>query len=371
MTQVLIVEDNLVLLETIALDLEMRGYSVRQASNGRSALNILLASQTPPDIIVSDISMPDIDGCRLLEHVRSDPRWTGIPFLFMTAFNTASAQRTSKELGADDYIVKPFHADELVVAIESRLSRIRALQAQAERRLDNARRDLLQMLSHELRTPLTAIYGGSELLADMIDTAQDKQAGRMISLIISGANRLNRFTSKALALLEADSGSLQQLYRQSRQPCQANDLVLAAITSLNRENLPNERQVNIAYTPFSASCAVLGLGEYLALAIEEVLRNAITFSPCGGTVFISVAAGPQTIDIAVADEGPGIASKDLPMVWERFRQIDRAQHEQQGSGLGLAIVRDIVQIHHGSAAISSVPGKGTCVTLTLPRTHEE
>jgi DNA-binding response OmpR family regulator len=131
MTRVLIVEDNPAVLETIAFELEMRGYEVLPTSDGQHALDVLNLSNPLPDIIVSDIAMPDVDGFRLLELIRADPHWNVIPVLFLTAFNSPNSIRISKELGVDDYIVKPFQADDLVIAIENKLQRIQAFRQAA------------------------------------------------------------------------------------------------------------------------------------------------------------------------------------------------------------------------------------------------
>jgi two-component system, sensor histidine kinase and response regulator len=133
MTKVLIAEDNPAVLETIAFELEMRGYEVLPTQDGQHALDVLNLSSPLPDIIVSDIAMPDIDGFRLLELVRANPNWTTIPVLFLTAFNSPNSIRISKELGVDDYIVKPFQADDLVIAIENKLQRIQAFRQAAEK----------------------------------------------------------------------------------------------------------------------------------------------------------------------------------------------------------------------------------------------
>lgn len=137
MTRILLVEDNLTLLQDIAFELEMRGYEVVQAPDGQAALNALRGGAAP-DIIVSDIAMPDVDGFKLLEFIRSEQDWNAIPFIFLTAFNSPNSVRIGKELGADDYIVKPFQADDLVLVMESRLKRIRELQTRPRRSLGEA-----------------------------------------------------------------------------------------------------------------------------------------------------------------------------------------------------------------------------------------
>ncbi len=127
MTTILLAEDNQTLLEDTTFALEMRGYTVIQAIDGQAALDILQARPLP-DIIVSDIAMPDVDGFKLLEQLRSDPPLTAIPFIFLTAFNSPNSLRIGKELGADDYIVKPFQIDDLILSIESKLKRIKELR---------------------------------------------------------------------------------------------------------------------------------------------------------------------------------------------------------------------------------------------------
>jgi DNA-binding response OmpR family regulator len=133
MTRVLLAEDNQTLLEDITLELEMRDYEVLQAMDGQVALEILRTTTPLPDIIVSDIAMPDVDGFKLLEYLRAEPEWNAIPFIFLTAFNSPNSVRIGKELGADDYIVKPFQIDDLILAMESKLRRIKGLQSHTQR----------------------------------------------------------------------------------------------------------------------------------------------------------------------------------------------------------------------------------------------
>lgn len=123
MTTILLVEDNPTLLETIAFELEMNNYHVITAEDGNHALTILNTLQQPPDIIVSDIAMPDMDGYQLLERVRANEDWHTVPFIFLTAFNSPNAISIGRELGADDYIIKPFQPSDLIAAIEKKLRR--------------------------------------------------------------------------------------------------------------------------------------------------------------------------------------------------------------------------------------------------------
>lgn len=371
MTKVLVAEDNLTLLEEITLALEMRGYEVDQATDGQKALDILSDSAQLPDIIVSDIAMPDVDGFQLLEHLRNDPACNGLPFLFITAFDSPNSLRISKELGADDYIVKPFKEEDLILAIENKLKRIAAFHKQAEQNLDDARKTLLQMMAREIRSPLTAIYGGSEVLAESLANTPDATVHSMIGLIKNGADRLNRFTSKAQALLQIDSGYLKKTVDQSSLKQDICEVVRAAVITIDTEIAVEGRQVSISIDGCTGPRYVQGVFGYLLLMIEEPLRNAVAFSQDGTTVGVSVENDDDWVTVTIQDHGLGIPEADLHCVWERFSQIDRNRHQQQGAGLGLAIVRESARIHGGDCVIESEPDQGTRVIVSLPLARNE
>ncbi len=369
MTKVLVAEDNTTLLENITLELELLGYEVLQATNGQGALNVLKTTDQLPDIIVSDIAMPDLDGFQLLEHVRSDPAWEGIPFLFLTAFDNQDNIRVSKQLGADDYIVKPFMADDLVLAMQSKIKRIAAFQKKAEAKLDESRTELLNLIAHELRTPLTAVYGGSEVLEDMLEEIPDETVHSMVHLIKKGADRLKRFTSQTTALMRIDAGELQKALKYAREH-DVNEIVQAAVGTINLMIRAEEMSVSIEVDMPETVLEVFGNFEFLVMMVEEPLRNAVMFSPTNGTVQLSVQQDGDNVVITIIDNGGGMVEANIERVWGRFIQAERDEHEQQGTGLGLAITRESARIHEGDCTLVSTPGQGTCFTLTLPLAFE-
>lgn len=366
MTQVLFVEDNLAVLESVAFELQMRGYEVATATNGFEALQLLQQLDLPPDIIVSDIAMPDMDGYKLLESVHADDRWNGIPFIFLTAFGSPNAVRIGKELGVDDYLVKPFQPDDLVLAMENKLKRIRDFRRSAYRQLDSARQELLTTFSHELRTPLTAIYGGAEILADSLESLPDHASVQMVELIRNGARRMNHLINQMLYMVQIDSGQLQSLLDKKARLCDMTAVVQHGFDRMKQEWEPHIPDVNVVFDISDTPLWVEGIEDYLAMAVMELGRNAVMFSPAGETIIVTVQADAATVNVVVEDHGIGIAEADLSRVWERFVQINREHYEQQGVGLGLALVSDITRLHGGTCAIESQPGKGTRATLRLP-----
>src|SRR5450432_1416953 len=204
---VLVVEDNEDLRENAVLVLRLEGYNALSATDGQDALDLLMGGKCEPDLIVSDIAMPRLDGYAFFEAVHKIPTLRTIPFIFLTARGSRRDIRFGKELGVDDYLVKPFNAEDFLIAIRSKLKRSQEIWEQAESKLDDARRRLVQLLSHELRTPLTYVTGGFSLLADGLEQNElpaDMQLS--MGLIRSGTQRLTRLAEQLVLYAELISG---------------------------------------------------------------------------------------------------------------------------------------------------------------------
>lgn len=364
MTRVLIVEDNPAVLESIVLDLELRGYEVLAAGDGQIALNLLSADRALPDIIVSDIAMPNMDGYTLLQTVQQDNRLARIPFIFLTAYGSESDIRQGKKLGVDDYLTKPFRPDDLVVAMENKLRRMARLQELAEKRVDQVREDLMHMISHELRTPLTSVYGGVEVLADSLSDTPAEVLESTLQLIRSGAQRMYRLVEQILLLMQIDEGKLAELINTYGKPCDLEAVVYSASQLVQVEK--ERRNVTIEIYANESNLDVKGMFDLLAQVVAEVIRNAVMFSPHDSVVEVNIFRDANQGVIVVQDYGSGIPAEELPNITKRFYQFNRKQTEQQGAGLGLAIVKEYMQIHGGEYNTLSEEGRGTQVELRFP-----
>lgn len=366
MALVMLVEDDQTLIGEIAFDLEMRGYEVVQALDGRQALDLLQTLENLPDVIVSDIAMPHLDGYQLLEAVQQEDRWRHLPFIFLTAFSTRDAMRISRELGVDDYLVKPFDPDDLVVAIENKRRRLEQYQEMAERQLNDAHRTLLNLLSHELRTPLTTIYGGVEMLSEGIATLPDEVSQDMIQIIRSGTQRMNRLVNNLLLVIQIDSGQLERALKALGAQLSLEEHVISACQAVQYELAATRPDVQFDIQSNNPYATVLAVPEFLTAMIGELVRNAVLFSPPDGTVQVMLDCDDHWARVSVSDQGYGIAEADLSIIWERFGQVNRAYHEQQGAGLGLVIAREAARVHGGECLVVSTPGEGSTFTLQLP-----
>lgn len=366
MTQVLLVEDNPDLLASISLELEMNGFEVDQAGDGQQALDFLRSTIKLPDIIVSDIAMPNVNGYELLTTCQRNEQWSGIPFIFLTALGERKDILVGKKLGADDYLVKPFRPDELIVAVKNKLKRVEQLTASAERKLDKTRRDLLTLISHELRTPLSAIYGGTELLADSLANVPDPMSRRMLDLVQSGAKRMRRLVDQIILLTQLDSGSLGQSLEKTASNYDMKMMIDRAYMLLEEEWKPEAPPVKFNFYLPPDPILVRGNPDFLVMMVSEGLRNAIAFSPSEGQVDIELTHNDEFAIVTITDQGAGIPENEIPNVWGRFVQINRNKFEQQGMGLGLALARESARLHGGDCFITSVVGQGTRYTVQLP-----
>lgn len=366
---ILFVEDNEDLRENAALVLDVEGYTVTLASNGREALDVLEAGLIP-DLIVSDIMMPHMDGYEFFDAVRQMPHLRGVPFIFLTARGSRNDISVGKQLGADDYLVKPFEPDDFLIAVQNKLRRTADIRADAAESLNSARSILVQMLSHELRTPLTYVTGGFALLAEELESDETLRDSFRVSLdlIQGGTQRLNRLAEQMVLYAEVISGYVFVQIQQHNEPLDLDFLASDALMLL--DDLLTERQPVIHRdSPKTGPVIVFGHRDLLVTALSEVVRNAIQYSPAHSHINMVVSQKDAYGVFTITDQGQGISAKNQQTIWEVMTQSDRERDEQQGVGMGLPITKGIITAHGGEVYLHSVLGRGTEVRLYIPLAH--
>jgi signal transduction histidine kinase len=367
--RLLIVEDDVHLLEGVQSVLELEGYDITTAENGVSALHILCDEPRQPDLIISDINMPQMDGLQFLREVRKDNRFVNIPFIFLTARGEKRDIHTGKRLGVDDYIIKPFDTDDLLIAIESRLQRHRALGAASDNAVSNVKRNILNVLNHEFRTPLTYIVAYADMLnqPEVNDLASDDML-TFLRGVNSGALRLRRLVENFIQLVELESGEAQRTYSLRKVAIDnVQSIFENALTFLRQAN--PERVINpIAYKIAPDMPRFISDPEFLRIAFMHLIDNAIKFSEPHQTIDLCAAHEDDAILLSVRDYGRGIGPDEIEKIWDMFYQVNRAYYEDQGVGAGLPIVRGIARLHGGRVTLKSDLGSGSTFTLRLPIT---
>jgi signal transduction histidine kinase len=363
--KVLVVEDDIHLLEGIRDILELDGYAVLTAENGTNGIEVLNNQAAPPDLIVSDIMMPKMDGIQFLKEVRKENRWFSIPFIFLTAKGERADVHRGMRLGVDDYVIKPYDPSDLLVKIESRLERHKSLNAMHNSGMATLKRQILTMLNHEFRTPLTFVVAYSDMLNNPGDQELSKEEMlSYISGITAGAERLRNLIENFIMLVELETDSARQTYDWRKGP-------IASVQGIFKEAQERVKEIKSENHPITVDIPnempiFTGDVEYLTSAIALLLNNACKFSEEGTPIALGASIADKEVTLWVRDQGRGIPKAEQDHIWESFYQIDRALNEDQGAGAGLAIVKGIALLHGGKVALESEVGTGSTFKLILP-----
>jgi signal transduction histidine kinase len=362
--RVLLVEDNEELRSFVAQRLSSR-YRVEEAKDGNAGL--AAARRTTPDLIVSDVMMPGMDGHELCRRLRADPGLATVPVILLTARAGSEAVVEGLEVGADDYVVKPFALRELEARIAAHLR-----AKETERQLHERESRLVaigQMTSsvvHDLRNPLTLLVGYVDLAHRLAVRGGESVIAEELEQVQAASDRLRRMIEEIL------------------------DFARGGTPKLMLETLPARRFLDETLAPLAGDLEERGiateihlkLGEDLSVTLdrdrmqrvlENLLRNAREAILTGTTgerrVFLRAwVEDEDTLAIRVADTGPGIPDELAGHLFEPFATTGK----KQGTGLGLVTVRNLVKAHGGEIRVeTAAPEGGAAFTVTLPLTPAE
>ena len=361
MRTILVIEDDEDVLDNVLDLLQGEGFLGVGASSGREGLEKVKKHQ--PNLIICDIMMPGMDGFEVLRRLRQEPDTSAIPLIFLTARAARSDYREGMELGADDYLTKPFTADELLSAVRSRLARHDEQGHWYQRRLEDLRNNLSRNLPHELRTPLSSILGYSQFLLEVYDSVEPEEMHHMLTEIHQAGRRLERLVENyhlyaQLEMAATDPRRHTALFNLGL--CRPETVIPSA--AREQADLAG-RADDLVLDVKPAEVRIQG--DYLQKIVEELLRNAFTFSPEGTPVRVVGRCQGDQYRFEVEDKGRGLPADDLEKIGA-FIQFDREKHEQQGLGLGLSLIQRLVELYRGTLSLRSAPGEGMTVRVMLP-----
>ena len=359
MPTILVIEDDIAIQEAIVDILELQGFQVLSAPDG--VAGVAQAREHRPDLILCDIMMPFLDGYGVLSRLRQYPQTATIPFIFLTARTTQADFRQGMQLGADDYLAKPFRPAELVAAINLRLQRQLELTNRFQKRVEALHSSLVTVLPHELRTPLNGVLGGISLLKDEFSSLEPSDAEELFIIVEQSALRLKRLVENCLLYAELATATAAGPADGDWTP---NTCAAAAIieTVACREASAANREGDLILHLADVQAALPQAS--LAKAAEEVINNAFKYSERGAPVTVAASGDAAELCIVVTDQGRGMTRDELGAIGP-FRQFNRSRFEQQGLGLGLAIAQHILHRYGGALAIESSPERGTTVRMTV------
>ena len=346
--RVLVVDDNTDMRDYLARILG-ENWTVEMAADGREALARLRASRF--DLLVTDVMMPDVDGFALLRAVRSDRLLRGLPVIVLSARAGEEARIDGLETGADDYLVKPFSARELVARVDTLLASRR--QAAESNRVKD---EFIAMLGHELRNPLSPIVTAVQLLR------MRGEQSRELSVIERQADHLVRLVDDLLDISRITRGKIEL----RRQRLELAGIVVRGVEMASP--LFEQRWQRLDVDVPAEGLVVEGDPERLAQVVSNLLTNASKYSEPHTRVRVEAYRKGSAVELRVKDEGIGIPEGMLDRVFDMFVQQPQASDRSKGGlGLGLAIVRSLVTLHGGNVwAMSPGTGKGSEFVVELP-----
>jgi signal transduction histidine kinase len=359
MAKILVIDNDASLREVIQMALEHAGFEVIEADNG--AIGVQNACAQLPDLILCDVRMEKMDGYRTLAALRQDTVTAPIPVILMTGQADTAGMRQGMELGADDYLSKPFTVPQLLAAVNARLKKNQTVRELAERKLADLRANISLALPHELLTPLNGILGFTDILITDHSHLQADEIVSMSEAIRDSAKRLHRLIENFLIFAQIELLQADQL--QALREGQTLDLRKPIERVAQVRAGRAGRAEDLVLELCEASAAITE--DYFTKIVDELLENAFKFSTLGSPVQVQSVTGNGTFVLRIADQGRGMKSEHIAEVGA-YMQFERKIYEQQGSGLGLTIAKRLTELHGGELSIQSELGIGTTVEVTLP-----
>ncbi|MBX3082066.1 MAG: response regulator [Anaerolineae bacterium] len=368
MTKILVIEDEDILREEVIDWLNLEGYEAEGADNGLNGVEA--AVRYMPDLIVSDITMPKLDGHGVLLELRSKPATANIPFIFVTARASHEDVRHGMAMGADDYITKPFSRVELFEAIRVRLEkkavqeqeRIKeveewqqAFEQEREQRFMKAK--LVAMFSHDFRNPLATIMSSSSLLRNYSDRLDEARRQAQFSRIEASIRQLVQMLDDMLLVSQMETGHMDF----KPEPLKVGDFIQTIVDEFQAIHGDTHTLHYDNHVPD----VIMADPMLLRSIATNFISNAIKYSPQGGEVRITLNISDARCVIRVQDQGIGILPADQNRLFQAFQRGSNVKG-LPGTGLGLAIVKQAAELHGGMVQLESQIGEGTVATAMFP-----
>jgi len=355
---ILVVDDTAENLRLLASMLGAQGYEVRPVTNGRQALQAV--ERDPPDLILLDINMPEMNGYEVCKELKSRERSRDVPVIFLTALTDVTDKVRAFEVGGVDYVTKPFQVEEVLARVRTHVALCRAkreLEKSYDRlqELETLRDDLVHMVVHDMRTPLMVVQGHLQLLRS--NGAVRGEDAIDLEAALTGAHVLTRMAHDLLDVRRMEEGKLEL----DRQPHDLGTIAGDVSRGLGVLDRARTIEVDVEGTP-----SVVCDGGLVRRVFENLVGNAVKHTPAGGRVTIGVAANDTGVRVKVMDEGTGVPLESRARIFEKFETGARKDQRYHSAGLGLAFCKLAVEAHGGRIGVGSGEPRGSIFWFELP-----
>ena len=373
----LVVDDNETNRDVLSLRLKRQGYLVETAANGREALRMV--QEKPFDLMLLDIMMPEMDGYEVLKQLKADSDLRHLPVIMISALSELDSVVHCIEMGAEDYLPKPFNPTVLKARVGACLEKKRSrdremllfeqLQENYQRlqELEKMRDDLTHMIVHDLRTPLSSLIVGLQLMQDLAPIADAQK--ECYDIAVRGSERLLNLINDLLDISKMESGT----FELELAPLGVPTLLESSIEQISSS--ARDKQIALGQEVGAHSALLIADEDKLRRVIVNLLGNAIKFTPANGTITVSanrhVQEEESSLLFSVSDTGEGIPEESFARIFEKFGQVEsRRSGRRMSTGLGLTFCKMAVEAHGGRIWVESVLGEGTTFFFSIPLREE-
>ena len=362
--RILIVDDVLENIKVLVHALEPE-YKLSVATNGKDALRIA-NSEKPPDLILLDIMMPGMDGYEVFRRLKSREDSARIPVIFLTAKSQDIDEELGLELGAVDYITKPFSLPIVKARVKSQIDRKKAEEAELKLERLGAIAELASGVAHHFNNMLQVIMGGASVALIKQDQGDLASSKAMLQQIIEssrfGAHTVHRLQEFVKMRTSSRNKATDKLFDLSKTAQRSIDA-----TKASWDVQAGEKGIAFKlFTNFEPGCTIRGNENEIFSVIVNLIRNALEAMPEGGELHLETSSIEKQVRLQIRDTGTGIASEHLPDVFEPFFTTKGFQRV----GMGLASSFGIVKSHRGTVSVESDKGQGAVFTVMLPLAEE-
>ncbi len=366
---ILIVDDTESNVRLLSFVLRQAGYNVLAAFNGKEALKLL--NNRVPDLILMDVLMPDMTGFEVTAQIKQRNNFDATPIIYITALSDLDDKLKAFSTGGVDFITKPFQKEEVLARIKTHLfmlqlikerdSRIELLKKQEKelKDLQEKKEELIRIVTHDIYTPLISIHG----LADLIEesgslTGDIKELNQLIS---NSSEKLIRLVDKILN----EEGKFDIDIEVNPTPFSITELFQRVIDLHKPKAIL--KNIELLKT-ISTSDDIFVFDEIkIEIALNNLVSNALKFTPTGESVFLIVKQREETLEIIIKDTGIGIPENLIPHLFNsETKKGTKGTDGENGRGLGLEIVQEYIQLNKGTIKVISEENKGTEFTIQLP-----
>ena len=361
--KILIVDDvasNVLLLKIL---LTNEKFQVCTASNGNMCIE--QAKKEKPDLILLDVMMPDLNGFDTAVILKKDPETHDIPIIFLTALNNPSDLVKGFQVGANDFLTKPFNKEELVTRVKHQIELVAAkriiIQQNEELKRTISNRDkMYSVIAHDLRSPMASIRMVLNLAVNVVTP---ELVGDEIFGLLDKANRESEETHDLLDNLlkwtKSQTGRLNVVY----QDLELDDILPGAVDIFHM--IAEMKKINLRYIPSDEKLTVHGDNDMIKTILRNMISNAIKFTTEGKGIEVYYKRDGDFARICVQDHGVGISAERVASIF-RKGETTYGTGGEEGSGLGLQLCQDFARKNGGEAYVESVEGEGSTFSFTIP-----